>query len=92
MATRNTRTPIPPIQCVKLLQKRRHLGSASTSLKIEAPVVVNPETVSKNASIKFGIAPDKKKGSEPKILITIHDSATVTNPSLEYIALFFGKR
>ena len=51
----NTRTPMPPIQCVKLRQKSKDFGRASTSERIEAPVVVKPDTVSKRASMKFGI-------------------------------------
>jgi len=43
-------------------------------------VVVKPETVSNNASKKFGISPDKRKGNEPKRLITIQLSATITKP------------
>jgi hypothetical protein len=46
-----TSTPIPPIQCVKLLQNAIPFGRISISVKIVDPVVVNPDTVSKNASI-----------------------------------------
>src|SRR5659263_175537 len=38
--------PIPPIQCVRLRQKSIDLGRLSTFVNIEAPVVVNPDTVS----------------------------------------------
>jgi hypothetical protein len=47
--------PIPPNQCVRLRQKRIEYGSISTSLRIEEPVVVNPDVDSKKASIKVGI-------------------------------------
>ena len=45
-----TRTPIPPIQCVRLLQKDIPIGRTSISVNIVEPVVVKPDTVSKNAS------------------------------------------
>ena len=45
-----TSTPIPPIQWVKLRQNNRQWGNTSTSGIILDPVVVKPETVSKNAS------------------------------------------
>ncbi len=57
IASRNTRTPMPPIQWVKLRQNREQWESASTSLKMLAPVVVKPDTVSKSASVKDGISP-----------------------------------
>ena len=57
MAMTKTNTPIPPIQWVKLLQNRIPLGSVSISVRILAPVVVNPDIVSKRLSIKDGIAP-----------------------------------
>ena len=79
---------MPPIQCVKLRQKISDFGSASTSLKIDAPVVVKPETVSKSASSKFGIAPVRKKGNEPKKLKTIQARPTEIRPSREPILLF----
>ena len=47
IAMMSTSTPIPPIQWVKLRQNM----SASTSVRMEEPVVVKPLTVSKNASI-----------------------------------------
>ena len=56
-ASKNTKTPIPPIQWVKLLQKRAVWERASTLFKMLEPVVVKPETVSNNASTKLGISP-----------------------------------
>ena len=47
-----------------------------------APVVEKPETVSNNASIYEGIAPESQKGNAPNKLITIQLKATITNPSL----------
>ena len=44
-----TKTPMPPIQWVKLRQKRTPWGSSSGLASTDAPVVVKPETISKNA-------------------------------------------
>ena len=45
----NTSTSMPPIQWVKLRQKRTPWGSNSGLASTDAPVVVKPETISKNA-------------------------------------------
>ena len=82
IARRNTRTPIPPIQCVKLRQKSIHLDNASTSDKMLAPVVVKPDIVSKSASVNEGISPDQKNGSAPKILSITQLSEVAIQPSL----------
>ena len=58
-AKRNTSTPIPPTQWVKLRQYKMLLDRLSTSGRMDAPVVVKPDTVSNNASIKRGISPEK---------------------------------
>ena len=58
MITR-TMMPMPPIQCVKLLQNKIDFGNDSISVRIEEPVVVNPETDSKKALINEGMAPEK---------------------------------
>ena len=55
---------------MKLLQNNIPLGRDSISVSIVAPAVVNPDTVSKNESIKDGIAPLITKGSAPKTAIT----------------------
>ena len=47
-----------------------------------APVVVNPDTVSKKASIYEGICPLITKGSAPIAEIISHDRAVITKPSL----------
>ena len=83
----NIKNPIPPIQWAKLLQNNIPLGRDSISASIVAPVVVNPDTVSKNESTKDGIAPLITKGSAPTTDITIHDNPTVRNPSFSYISL-----
>ena len=46
----NTSIPMPPIQWVNDLQKIIPCGRDSISLKIVAPVVVNPDTISKKES------------------------------------------
>ena len=80
----NTSTPIPPIQCVKLLQNRPELLMASTSVRILAPVVVKPDIVSNSASIYDGMSPVSTNGTAPAALRTIQLSATLTKPSLVY--------
>ena len=77
----NTSTPIPPIQWVKDRQKRLALESPSILFRMEAPVVVRPDMVSKNASTYDGISPESTNGSAPKADMTSHTSVTVTNPS-----------
>ena len=49
-AIMKTSTPMPPTQWVKLRHMSIHLGRGSTAVRMEAPVVVKPETVSKTAS------------------------------------------
>ena len=73
---------MPPIQWVRLLQKRIEKGSISTFFRIEDPVVENPEVDSKNASINEGIVPLIRYGSVPKSEKTTHEIVTARNPSL----------
>lgn len=47
-----------------------------------APVVVNPDIVSKSASVNEGISPDQKNGSAPKILSITQLSEVAIQPSL----------
>ena len=54
-----------------------------------APVVVNPDTVSKKASMKEGISPEITKGNAPKIDIKSQENATITKPSFANIMLSF---
>ncbi len=77
--------PIPPIQWVKLLQKRMPLGKASISVKMDDPVVVKPETDSKNAFVKEGMAPEKIKGKHPTKLMYNHEKVTRKNASFRFI-------
>ena len=55
MASERTIIPIPPIHWVTLLQKSKPLGKDSISFKIDAPVVVKPDMVSKKASVIVAI-------------------------------------
>ena len=57
--------PMPPSHCVRLRQNRRDFGRASISVRIVEPVVVNPEAVSKKASMNPGIYPEMKYGRQP---------------------------
>ena len=68
IAIMKTRTPIPPTQWVSARQNMRLLFIVSKLVRILAPVVVKPLTVSNNASIKEGIAPEMKNGRAPKTL------------------------
>ncbi len=53
-AIANTRIPMPPIQWVKERQNRIPFGSTSTSVRIDAPVVENPEQDSKTHRSDLG--------------------------------------
>ena len=82
--------PIPPIQCVDARQKSKPMGNASISVKIVAPVVVKPETLSNHAFTKenspphkiYGIAPDKQDINQLK--------TTINRPSLLVIPVAVG--
>ena len=47
------------------------------SVKMEEPVVVNPDADSKKAFIKDGIAPEKRYGRLPISVINSHEAVTV---------------
>ena len=49
-ASSRTRTPMPPSHCVSARQSWMPRGSEAGAPKMEAPVVVKPETVSNSAS------------------------------------------
>jgi hypothetical protein len=48
---------------------------------MEAPVVVKPEMVSKNASVNEGMLPLIQKGNKPIREKIIHVKVTITEPS-----------
>jgi len=81
---------MPPTQWVKLLQKRMLWSSDSTSRNMLDPVVVKPDTVSKKASTKDGVAPLMINGNAPKADIRTHASPTIIKPSLSCITELDG--
>jgi hypothetical protein len=64
-ATVKNTIPKPPTQCVIIRQNSNERGKDSMSVKIVAPVVENPDIVSKKASVKSGIYPLSKYGNVP---------------------------
>jgi hypothetical protein len=78
---RMTIMPMPPIQCVKLRQKRIEKGNISTFFRIDDPVVENPDVDSKNASMNEGIVPLIRYGKVPSNEKMTHDIVTERNPS-----------
>ena len=74
--------PMPPIQCVRLLQNRIEYGSISTFFNIEEPVVEKPDVDSKNASTNECMEPLIIYGNAPSTEKNIHDNVTERNPSL----------
>ena len=63
-------------------------GRISILVSIDAPVVVNPEAVSKKASTNVFMEPVKRKGSIPNRDNKNHPNATIANPSFARISLF----
>ena len=90
MAIVSTMMPIPPIHWVILLQNKILFGKDSMLSKIEAPVVVKPDMVSKNALVKEGILPVNKYGSDPNKLIHNQPPTTIKYPSLFLISAFLS--
>ena len=72
---------MPPIQCVKLLQKRIEYGMISTLVRIDDPVVVKPEEDSKKALMNDGIVPLIIYGRVPISVNVTHDKVTARYPS-----------
>ena len=64
--------PIPPSHCKIALHKRILLGVFSKFEIIVEPVVVIPDILSKNASLKESCKLDKTNGTLPKNAILIH--------------------
>ena len=86
-ASVNTTMPNPPSHCIIALQNRMPWVCWSTFFKIVEPVVVNPEMVSKKASVMLSIEPLNKKGSIPNRENRIHESETITKVSS--LSIFF---
>jgi hypothetical protein len=76
--------PIPPSQCVSDRHTITERGSSSMLAKIVAPVVENPDMLSKKASVYDGAAPLRKYGRAPTALATAHAPVTDahTSPAL----------
>ncbi len=77
MATVSTMIPMPPIHCVRLRQYRMPFDTPSISVRMDAPVVVMPDMVSKKALVTLGIAPLIRYGSIPKHTIVNQPKATM---------------
>ena len=73
--------PKPPIQCVILRQSSKLLGKTSMSFRMVAPVVVNPDIVSKKASANHGMFPLSQYGISPMNENIIQVKVTITDPS-----------
>ena len=58
---------MPPIQWVKERREQDPLGSTSTSVRIDAPVVENPEQIRKTRGFGFGMLPVTTKGTAPTV-------------------------
>ena len=72
---------MPPIHAEAMRQNCSPLGKLSMSLRMEAPVVVNPETLSKKALITVNSPPNIMKGMAPKKQAPIQQPVTMRNPS-----------
>ena len=74
-ASVNRMIPMPPIHCIKALHRWIPWPIPSTLGRMDAPVVVNPDTASKNASdIPMG-REHSMKGSSPNSDSTIQTEA-----------------
>src|SRR6056297_768413 len=81
MARERTIMPMPPSHWIRLRQNKR-LGAAPSMLVItDEPVVVNPDTDSKKASVYVEKSGARKKGRAPKIPTPSHPNATTAMPS-----------
>ena len=83
IASRKTKTPMPPIQWVKLRQNSALRDNASTFSKMLAPVVVKPEIVSNRALVNEGISPLNQNGRQPNTLRKIQLSEVAMQPSFK---------
>ena len=81
MARERTMMPMPPSQWLRLRQNSRPRGRSSTRTRMEAPVVVNPDMLSKKASVKEGIWPEMKNGRAPRAEMISQPSVTTAKLS-----------
>ena len=73
--------PSPPIHCVSARQSNIPLLQLSTSRITVAPVVVNPDIASKNASLASNGVSHKMNGNIPNKEKTIHATDASKSPS-----------
>ena len=73
--------PMPPIHAEAMRQNCNPLGKLSMSLRMDAPVVVKPETLSKKALMTVNSPPNIKKGMAPKTQAAIQQPVTMQQPS-----------
>mgnify|MGYP001244560327 CR=1 FL=1 len=83
---------MPPIQCVMLRQKSIDLERDSTLLRIDAPVVVKPDVVSKRIFTNPFISPLKRYGSVPVSMRITQLAMTLRYPSLIVTFSFIESR
>lgn len=87
----STSTPMPPTQWVKLRQNRIPRGRASISVRMEEPVVVKPDTLSKKSVYVVGNAAAAIKGQCSHCGKMIHIRAAMTMPSRANMYLCLGR-
>ena len=83
MAINRTIIPIPPSHCINERQKRSDFG-ISNEVKIVAPVVVIPDTASKNESIK--LKPLNKNGIHAISPNKTHAKDATTSASVRFMS------
>ena len=86
---RKTTTPKPPMKCVEERQNSRLRGSASTSSRMVAPVVVKPDTLSNHAFANVNGPPQRAYGSMPNRKESSHDRKMIMYPSFREICSVF---
>ena len=79
-ATNSVMTPIPPNHCVIARQNNIARPSRSKSVKMVAPVVVNPDIDSKKASM--GRRPAHTYGIAPRLATNNHVPETTASASI----------
>jgi len=82
---------MPPSHCKIALQIRIALGAEFKSVIIVEPVVVIPDILSKNESVKLKSRSEKKNGSEPNSATLIHDREVNKNAFCKFSFLSFSR-
>ena len=91
-ASVNSRIPRPPNHCIRQRHNRMDLGTPSRVERMDTPVVVNADIVSKNASVTDMCVPYRMNGSIPNIDSTTHVRPVSNMASRRPMSLFFGFR